>query len=137
MRINVKKMSSVIISNFHHVVKFTIVVFNFSSVSLSLEKSLVTPYNISFKRENVVHFWLKTYPGLILLCILAVRKANIRRAKSFAKSIGKRSLAKHHIKYNVISVCMTLLHRCPKITISSQSHLRYCCYCGEKSILLR
>ena len=35
---------SLVQSNFHHVVKFTNTVFNFSSVSLSLENSLVTPY---------------------------------------------------------------------------------------------
>lgn len=54
-----KKMLSVIISNFHHVVKFTNAVFNFSSVSLSLETSLATPYTLSFNKENFARFWVK------------------------------------------------------------------------------
>ena len=47
-------MLSVIIFNFHHVVKFTIVVFNISSVSLSLEKSLVTPYTTSVSTRKML-----------------------------------------------------------------------------------
>ena len=54
-----KKMLSVIISNFHHVVKFTNAVFNFSSVSLSSETSLAAPYTLSFNKENFARFWVK------------------------------------------------------------------------------